>query len=542
VRPHLACCLLVFLCSLVSSTTAREFRAFEPIATPAALPADAVPLTRPRPIPRTEVERAVHAVADAWNSGTLDPLLGDDFASKSRLLDTIADVVPRDANLKVLAVRAVSVLTQYRRADRIVSTVSAIVHSEITFNDPVSGYRRLEGGGEWYFRVEEIEEHTLSRKDRLADTAPVETGHTGDLAEGRPPLPAYVDDGRMHSIAEEFERLEPRPSTSSEASGTRPVPGAAAGTLIGTATILDAIPPAVLRAAERPASDGARIDTVRPTPVLPAGDLVISGRRFGSGGRLYLEVAGLRLQLAPTRWRVDEVVAPVPAGLEALLGGSPQRGRVWLYSDTGIASAGDVMVGHATVHMDSAAFFIRPAQQIRIEGANFLADRQGSVSLDCPALGRRFEGRILRWTDSTIDVVPTGSFSGRIDSADCELVVTNHRGQAATRAARLEVRNVTLNRHLETRWNFATDGAVLESDGMLGGRMLRNGWVVVDVRFSVDPGGGHRYEWVRRPTSGSTDTLVRVSGVLFSRNRWDQPRDVRFDWTLEGPEGAPLFD
>jgi hypothetical protein len=542
VSPRLVCWLLVVLCSVASGVAAREFRAIEPIATPTALPADAIPLSTPRPIPRAEVERAVYAVADAWNSGALDPLLGDDFASKSRLLDTIADVVPRDANLKVLAVRAVSVLRQYRQADRIVSTVSAVVHSEITFNDPVSGYRRLEGSGEWYFRVEEIEERILPRKDRLADTAPVEAGHTGDVTEGRPPVPAYVDDGRMHSIAEEFKSIEPRPSTSSEASGTRPPPGATAGTVIGTATILDAIPPAVLRAAERPDSDGARIDTVRPTPVLPAADLVISGRRFGSDGQLYLEVAGLRLQLAPTRWHANEVVAPVPAELEALLGATPTRGRIWLYSDAGIATAGDVMVGHATVHMDSAPFFIRPAQQIRIEGANFLADRQGSVSLDCPALGRRFDGRVLRWTDSTIDVVPTGSFSGRIDSADCELVVTNHRGQAAARPARLEVRNVTLNRHLETRWNFATDGAVLESDGMLGGRMLRNGWVVVDVRFSVDPGGGHRYEWVRRPTPGSTDTMVRVSGVRFSRNRWDQPRDVRFDWTLEGPEGATLFE
>ena len=150
--------LLVILAGITLQAQARSFRSIQPIAQPGPVPAGATPITAVQPIDRALVEQAVNDVARAWNSGELSGLLADDFASRSRLLDTIAEVVPRDATLTILGIQAVSTLEQYRDAEgTLVSTVSAVVRSQIEYNDPVSGYRRLEGIGEWLFRVTQTE-------------------------------------------------------------------------------------------------------------------------------------------------------------------------------------------------------------------------------------------------------------------------------------------------------------------------------------------------------------------------------------------------
>jgi len=153
--------LIVMLC-MTLQVQARSFRSIQPIATPTALPEGATRMTISQPIERSLVEQAVRDVATAWNGGGLSELLADDFSSRSRLLDTIAEVVPRDARLTVLAIQAVSTLEQYRQDKVITSTVSAVVRSQIEFNDPVTGFQRLEGTGEWYFKVEEADSSTPS--------------------------------------------------------------------------------------------------------------------------------------------------------------------------------------------------------------------------------------------------------------------------------------------------------------------------------------------------------------------------------------------
>ena len=147
---------------LAGAGGAQEFRRLSPIAAPDALPADALPVADVVPVERALVERAVHALARAWNGGDLDELLDDRFVDGTRLTDVIAEVVPRDALLRVLAVEGSSTLDQYLERDgqgrlQRVSTVVVVVLTQIEFDDPVTGFQRLQGRNELTFRVRQGE-------------------------------------------------------------------------------------------------------------------------------------------------------------------------------------------------------------------------------------------------------------------------------------------------------------------------------------------------------------------------------------------------
>lgn len=149
----LALLLVAVLAALPAQ--AREARRMTPIARPGALPADARRPPRVEPISHAAVEQAVRDVALAWNSGQLSELLADDMQDAGRLRDTLAEVLPRDARLTVLSVQGVSTLDQYLQGDKRLSTVLAVVRTQVEFNDPRVGYKRLEGLNQWIFRVEE---------------------------------------------------------------------------------------------------------------------------------------------------------------------------------------------------------------------------------------------------------------------------------------------------------------------------------------------------------------------------------------------------
>lgn len=149
--------LVLLLAAVLAAlpTQAREARRMTPIARPGALPADARRPPRVEPISHAAVEQAVRDVALAWNSGQLSELLAADMQDAGRLRDTLAEVLPRDARLTVLSVQGVSTLDQYLQGDKRLSTVLAVVRTQVEFNDPRVGYKRLEGLNQWTFRVEE---------------------------------------------------------------------------------------------------------------------------------------------------------------------------------------------------------------------------------------------------------------------------------------------------------------------------------------------------------------------------------------------------
>ncbi len=142
-----------------SAVDAAEFRRRATIRTPAALPADAAPVARITPIDRAVVERFIHKLFAAYgaNPAATADLLDDSFVDKSRLLDTMSERLPRDAKLSVLGIGSIRTVSQHIEpgddGNVLVSVVSATVRSQLVFNDPVTGFSRLEGRGDYFIKI-----------------------------------------------------------------------------------------------------------------------------------------------------------------------------------------------------------------------------------------------------------------------------------------------------------------------------------------------------------------------------------------------------
>lgn len=156
--------LLAALLLLAAATppAAREFRSVRPIVAPAALslPAGARRVEEVRPLARTQIEAAAERVIARWNTEEFDAALGDRFYDRTRLLDALDTVAPRDATLRLLSVQAVQTLEQYIEPDpehpereRLVNLVSATVHTQLEFEAPGVGLVRRRGVNELLLRI-----------------------------------------------------------------------------------------------------------------------------------------------------------------------------------------------------------------------------------------------------------------------------------------------------------------------------------------------------------------------------------------------------
>jgi hypothetical protein len=152
----------VLACALVTpAADAAQFRGSNRIERPGAepeAPAGATRVEKPEPVPRKLIEDAVRELMGAWNTEKLERLLADSFFDRSRLLDAIVEDAPRDATIRILSIQNVQTLTQFTRPEGegstlVISTVSAVVRTQVEFNDPTSGFRRLEGTGEYLFEI-----------------------------------------------------------------------------------------------------------------------------------------------------------------------------------------------------------------------------------------------------------------------------------------------------------------------------------------------------------------------------------------------------
>lgn len=156
---YLPLCLLLYLVT-TGMAGAADFRTSTRIATPERLPEGARPLRETIPVDRSVVEKAVKELYDAYsyNPAKMEKLLSEDFLDRSRLLDSMREKLPRDARLRVLGIRSVQTLGQYLQktpggGEALVSTVTATVLGQLQFNDPVSGFQRLQGTSEYLLRV-----------------------------------------------------------------------------------------------------------------------------------------------------------------------------------------------------------------------------------------------------------------------------------------------------------------------------------------------------------------------------------------------------
>jgi hypothetical protein len=151
--------LLAWALALAAEGLAQESRSYNPIGRPApqAPGAAAAPAAAPRlvapatPAVRDSVMRTVELLAKTWNTPQLRALLSPGFYDRERLLEALATRVPRDAVLRILGVQAVNVLSQEVRPaangieEEVVTRVSVTLRTQVEFNDPVAGFRRLEG-------------------------------------------------------------------------------------------------------------------------------------------------------------------------------------------------------------------------------------------------------------------------------------------------------------------------------------------------------------------------------------------------------------
>ncbi len=147
--------LTLLFVTAVCGAQAGEFRAFKPIPAPGAAPKGAKPVAELEPIDPARAGEAAGEVFNAWNNGSLEKHLANDFYDKSRLLDAMDEKVPRDARVRVMSVRGVQTLQQYQRGNEIISTISVTANTQIEFNDAQRGFRRLEGVNEYILRITE---------------------------------------------------------------------------------------------------------------------------------------------------------------------------------------------------------------------------------------------------------------------------------------------------------------------------------------------------------------------------------------------------
>lgn len=155
---HLPFLLMAAL--LVSPVLAQDIRAYRAITTPEATPEGTVPVEQPEVIDAQAARAAAEDVLAAWEDGQLDNVLAPDFQDRQRLLDSMVEDVPQDAEIRVLGIRGVQTVQQFEGQGptgrrEITSIVSLTADTQIEFNDPARGFRQLRGQNEFFLRITE---------------------------------------------------------------------------------------------------------------------------------------------------------------------------------------------------------------------------------------------------------------------------------------------------------------------------------------------------------------------------------------------------
>ncbi len=136
----------------------QEMRAINPIPTPAPLPPGTTRVASPQPLDPGGVRVNVEQFMSKWNDGDLGGMIAENFYEKSRFEDAMLTNVPRDARVKVQGIGGVQTMQQVVVDDpaggRVrVTTGSAMVRTQIEFNDPKQGFVKVPGTNEVIFEI-----------------------------------------------------------------------------------------------------------------------------------------------------------------------------------------------------------------------------------------------------------------------------------------------------------------------------------------------------------------------------------------------------
>lgn len=157
----------IWLAALVLMSThvvADEFRTMSRIPKPsgsgnADFPAPQLRLDLP-PVTSDMVELAVHSIAGLWNTPQMDEVLAGGFIDADLLGDTISNLLPRDARLRVLSVNSFQTLSQSVERDDndraiVSSRVSVLVSTQIEYQS-AQGLVRVPGVNEFIVRFDQF--------------------------------------------------------------------------------------------------------------------------------------------------------------------------------------------------------------------------------------------------------------------------------------------------------------------------------------------------------------------------------------------------
>lgn len=143
---------------LADPAHAASFRGIQPIAGSGPAPAGMIALPAPQPLDRALIEGTVRRFVTAWNTPALETFIDPAFWDRTRLLDTLLRDAPRDARLRLMAIGPSQTLMQWvKREDSgdylLVSEVSVVVDTQIEYNHPSEGLKRIAGGNELIFEI-----------------------------------------------------------------------------------------------------------------------------------------------------------------------------------------------------------------------------------------------------------------------------------------------------------------------------------------------------------------------------------------------------
>ena len=129
---------------------AQKVRIFKKIAAPDRPPEGTELIEEMAPPDPATAQAAIADALQNWNEPGFGGSLSEDFQDKERLLDNFANDVPLDAELRVTSVRNYQPMQQFGRIGdngnvELTTRVQFTADTEIQFNDPARGFRRLTG-------------------------------------------------------------------------------------------------------------------------------------------------------------------------------------------------------------------------------------------------------------------------------------------------------------------------------------------------------------------------------------------------------------
>lgn len=145
-----------------AAVEAKEFRSIQLILSPKAISAKPGSVTPGNfePVKSEVVNSAVDQIAESYNTPQMQKLLSDIFFDADSLSDTVSNLVPQDAIVRVLSTQGSRTIQQTIEVDELtqkkvrVSRVEITVSTQLEFND-ADGFQALPGTTQYVLDIRE---------------------------------------------------------------------------------------------------------------------------------------------------------------------------------------------------------------------------------------------------------------------------------------------------------------------------------------------------------------------------------------------------